>query len=192
MIEELGELEDLPPAEGGGGSSSKKMLIIGALLFLVMNVAWGVVFLVSSSSPAEAAAPANAEAAPAPPTPEQAEAAADAVADAADAEEREKSKPGPIFKMAPFVVNLDEPRGSHYLRIAVELEVRDEESKAQVEERLVILRDRFISALSAKRIADLTRPQDKDALREELLDLARDTMKSRAVRAVYFTEFLTQ
>ncbi len=179
------ELEDLEELEGTG-NSKKKLIIIVGLLFVVCNIGWGAAFMLSDNGAAEAAAP-PAEGA-------QADEAAGGDAEDVEGEkDEEKSRTtGPMLKLDPFVVNLDEPRGTHYLRVAIELEVKDEEALARVEERNVVLRDRFISALSSKRLGDLTRPQDKEALRDELLDLSREATSTRTVKGVYFTEFLTQ
>jgi flagellar FliL protein len=188
--EELEDLEDIE--ELAKGSSKKKMLVIVGLLFVVCNIGWGAAFLFSDKGAAEAAAPPTEGAqADSPDGPAGDEAPAGDEEESVDKADKAR-KTGPMLKLDPFVVNLDEPRGSHYLRVAIELEVKDEDTLAQVEERMVVLRDRFISALSSKRLADLTRPQDKEALRDELLDLSREATGKRMVQGVYFTEFLTQ
>lgn len=185
--EELEDLEDLEDLSAKG--SKKKMVIIAGLLFVVCNIGWGAAFLLSDKGSAEAAAPPSESAQ----ADEPGDGADTSPAEADEDEDDSRSrKTGPMLKLDPFVVNLDEPRGSHYLRVAIELELKDDDAKAEVEERMVVLRDRFISALSSKRLSDLTRPQDKEALRDELLDLSREATGKRMIRGVYFTEFLTQ
>lgn len=188
--EELEELEDFE--ELATGNSKKKMLVIVGILFVVCNIGWGAAFLFSDKGAAEAASPPAEGAQADSPDAADEDAPAGDEADEPDDKSDKSRKTGPMLKLDPFVVNLDEPRGSHYLRVAIELEVKDEDTLPQVEERMVVLRDRFISALSSKRLADLTRPQDKEALRDELLDLSREATGKRMVRGVYFTEFLTQ
>lgn len=187
--EELEDLEDLDELAAKG--SKKKLVIIAGLLFVVCNIGWGAAFLLTDKGSAEAAAPPS-EAAQAEEPGDGDGAEADKGEADKDEEDSRSRKTGPMLKLDPFVVNLDEPRGSHYLRVAIELELKDEEVKTEVEERMVVLRDRFISALSSKRLSDLTRPQDKEALRDELLDLSREATGKRMIRGVYFTEFLTQ
>lgn len=184
------ELEDLKDMSAASGSKKKLLLIVG-LLFVVCNIGWGAAFMMSSEGAAEAAAPPEEGATAEGAQEDGEEAPADKDGEASESKETVK-KPGPMLKLDPFVVNLDEPRGAHYLRVAIELEVKDEDALPVVEERMVVLRDRFISALSSKRLSDLTRPQDKEALREELLDLSREATGKRLVKGVYFTEFLTQ
>ena len=190
--EEVVELEDLGEM-ATEGSRKKKILAIAGVLVVLCNVAWGAAFFLSDSGDAEAAAPpGEVEKADS----EQGDSAPPEVA----SEERESPRkgksryknPGPMYKLDPFVVNLDEPRGYHYLRVSIDLEVKDEASLAEVDQRLVILRDSFISVLSSKRLSDLKRPRDKDALRDELLDLSHEVLDDNAVKGIYFTEFLTQ
>lgn len=195
--EELLELEDLGDLTADG-SKKKKLLIIAGVLVVLCNVGWGAAFFLSDSGSAEAAAPPGEEAVTQESEgDEEAAKPREDVAGEEDADRPRKGKsrykdPGPMYKLDPFVVNLDEPRGYHYLRVSIDLEVKDEASLAEVDERLVILRDSFISVLSSKRLSDLKRPRDKDALRDELLDLSHEVMDDKAVKNVYFTEFLTQ
>ena len=192
--EGLVELEDLDELSTEG-SKRKKLLILAGVFVVLCNVAWGAVFFLSDSGSAVAAAPPGEAEATQPSEEEPGESAE--VADDSDKEGSRKVKsrykdPGPMYKLDPFVVNLDEPRGYHYLRVSIDLEVKDEASLAEVDQRLLILRDSFISVLSSKRLSDLKRPRDKDALRDELLDLAHEVVDDNAVKSIYFTEFLTQ
>ena len=187
--EELPEFETIQDHQGG---NKKRVIALAGALFLVCNLAWGAAWIMLDGSEAEAAAPPASQAL-SESAPEEAPSGEGEEGEEPGAEPSVSGQaPGPMFKLDPFVVNLDEPRGTHYLRVAVELEVKDEEAVAGLEGRIVVLRDRFISALSSKRLSELARPKDKDALKEELLDLSRDITGDRSVKRVYFTEFLTQ
>ena len=164
-------IDEVIVAQGG---SNKKMIAIVVALFLASNVAWGAITLLGGGSQAAAAQGPGGE------EPEVL------------SEEEQKhiesrramDKPGPIVALEPFVVNLDEPRGAHYLRATLKIELDREASRPHVDE--------FLTILSSKKMAELRTQEDKQALRAELLDCAQDTVSRRAVRAVYFTEFLTQ
>ena len=172
-------IDEVIVAQGG---SNKKMIAIVVALFLASNVAWGAITLLGGGSQAAAAQGPGGE------EPEVL------------SEEEQKhiesrramDKPGPIVALEPFVVNLDEPRGAHYLRATLKIEIDREESRPHVDEHVVMIRDQFLTILSSKKMAELRTQEDKQALRAELLDCAQDTVSRRAVRAVYFTEFLTQ
>lgn len=102
------------------------------------------------------------------------------------------AEPGPMMQLEHFVLNLDEPERARYLRIAVNLELESEDATAILQARMPRLRDRYISHLSSQSVAGLSSADDKDRLREELLEIARSMSGPRAIRAVYFTEFIIQ
>jgi flagellar protein FliL len=102
------------------------------------------------------------------------------------------AEPGPMMPLEHFVLNLDEPEHARYLRVAVNLELENDEATAIVQARMPRLRDRYISHLSSQSVAGLSSIEDKDRLREELLEIARSMSGPRAIRAVYFTEFIIQ
>lgn len=101
-------------------------------------------------------------------------------------------EPGPVLALDPFVVNLQDTGSAHYLRVTIQLELDREESRPIVEARKIMVRDKFLATLSAKRLEELRSPEDRALLREELLKVGQQLTTTRIVRAVYFTEFLTQ
>ena len=101
-------------------------------------------------------------------------------------------EPGPVLALEPFVVHLQDTSGAHYLRVTIQLELDREESRPIVEARKIMVRDKFLATLSAKRLEELRSPEDRVLLREELLKVGQQLTTTRIVRAVYFTEFLTQ
>lgn len=101
-------------------------------------------------------------------------------------------EPGPVIAVEPFVVNLQDPGGTHYLRTTIQIEIDREESRSIIEGRKIMLRDKFLATLSAKRLEELRTPEDRERLRQELLKAGQELTTARIVRAVYFTEFLTQ
>lgn len=173
------EFEDDLDLETPEKSGNAKLLIIFGLLFVISNGIWGAVIFMKE---------------PAAPNPE-------AVAKAEEAKKEETkdgkledplNKPGPIVALEPFVVNLNESAGGHYLRTTVQIEIDKEESREHVDKRIVMLRDNFLTVLSSKQLDELQSAEDKTKLRTELLATAREVLSKRSVHAVYFTEFLTQ
>ena len=158
------------PAKGG-----KSKLIIGAVVALLVlgNVGLGVALVLGKGGAAEASEPGAKAKVQEPPS-------------------KPMDEPGPLFALEPFVVNLQDPGGNHYLRTTVQIELDREESRQVVEARKIMMRDRFIATLSAKRLEELRAPEDRERLRQELLKAGQDMTTQRIVRAVYFTEFLTQ
>jgi flagellar FliL protein len=94
-----------------------------------------------------------------------------------------------------FVVNLADPGVERYLRASVRAVVsdprlarelqRDELTRARV-------RDRILSALSAKSFEEVTRPGARDALRDELRREINRTLPDDGVAEVLFVEFVAQ
>ncbi|MCA9564100.1 MAG: flagellar basal body-associated FliL family protein [Myxococcales bacterium] len=108
------------------------------------------------------------------------------------ADDEMSEQPGPIITLDPFVVNLSEPQGTRYLRVTLGMEIRSEETRAEVEARIPVLRDRFISHLAAQQSEVIQSVTEKDRLRSELLAMARDVVSQRSIVGLYFTEFIIQ
>jgi flagellar FliL protein len=153
-------------------------LIAIVVVVLLSNGIWGAVYFMSGPS-------ANAQ-------------AAESAEGKAEAESEEESKAvdpgelGPIHTIEPFVVNLNEPGGSRFLRIGVSLEMGDEKHREVVESRMVPLKDVLISELSSLDVEQISSKRDKERLREDLLESVQGVTSRAAVRQIYFTEFMVQ
>ena len=163
--------------------SQKGPWIAVIVVALLCNVAWGGVFFMTKNSSA-AVGPEH-------------EAAAAESSDAAEDPDSEEAgmvgdEPGPLVTLDPFVVNLNDPANTRYLRIGISLEIGSEKERDLVDKRLVPLRDEFIRHLSSQEPAQLLSRNDKDKLREALLHKAQTVVPKKAVRQIYFTEFMMQ
>lgn len=147
---------------------------------VLCNAAWGAVFVMSKPDPAAAAEVAVAEA----PEGEEGEDGEGATGSG--------DEPGPLVGLDPFVVNLNDPVNTRYLRIGISLEIGSEKERDAVSKRLVPLRDEFIRHLSSQEPSQLLSRNDKDKLREALLVKAQTLVPRKAVRQIYFTEFMMQ
>ena len=99
---------------------------------------------------------------------------------------------GEMFKLAPFVVNLNEPRGNRYLKTTIQLEMDSEALKAELERRNAQLQDTILSLLTSKSSKELQALEGKFRLREELLSRINALLVNGVVTRVYFTEFVIQ
>lgn len=174
------DLETQAPAK-----SQRGPWVAVVIVALLCNAAWGGVFFMAKSS-ASAAKGDSAEA-----TAEE--------GDSASGDESEDGEdpvtgdePGPLISLDPFVVNLNDPANTRYLRIGISLEIGSEKERDLVDKRLVPLRDEFIRHLSSQEPAQLMSRNDKDKLREALLHKAQTIVPKKAVRQIYFTEFMMQ
>jgi len=166
------ELVAAPP------KASKGPWIAVVVVALLCNAAWGAVFFMAKPTPAAEQAVAEA--------PEEGE-------DGEPGKPGVKGdEPGPLVGLDPFVVNLNDPVNTRYLRIGISLEVGSESERDAVAKRLVPLRDEFIRHLSSQEPAQLLSRNDKDKLREALLAKAQSIVPHKSVRQLYFTEFMMQ
>jgi flagellar FliL protein len=99
---------------------------------------------------------------------------------------------GPIIKMSPLVVNLNEPSARHYLKTTIILELGRMEWVEEVQQQIPCLTDVMIMTLGDKKLADMQKPHTKEEIRKELLAKAQQTSVGGMIRQIYFDEFLFQ
>lgn len=104
----------------------------------------------------------------------------------------EMTEPAVTVPMDPFVVNLYEPGGGRYLKMAVEFEVPGEKGTEIVKMRQPMIRHSAIAYLSGLTFADTQGVEQKEAIREELKKRANEVLRRDVVRNVYFTDFIIQ
>lgn len=100
---------------------------------------------------------------------------------------------GTLVDLQEIVVTLagDSAR-PRYLRLGVNIETADEETKALLEEKRPQLRDAVIMALSDKTAAMLSTPDGKKRLREEIYSRASEISPEGGVLNVFFTDLVVQ
>jgi len=101
-------------------------------------------------------------------------------------------EPGPLMGLTTFVVNLNDPVSTRYLRIGISLELISESDRAIVEKHLVPLRDQYIRHLSSLETSQLLSAADKDDLKKVLMEKTSSVLPKPVVREIYFTEFMMQ
>jgi flagellar FliL protein len=99
---------------------------------------------------------------------------------------------GPVIKMSPLVVNLNEPSARHYLKTTIVLELGRMEWVEEVQQQIPCLTDLMIMTLGDKKLADMQNPQTKEEIRKELLAKAQRTPVGGMIKQIYFVEFLFQ
>lgn len=116
-------------------------------------------------------------------------------------EQPAEAKPAPADKMPaqvlnleldPFLVNLSDPGGSHYLKATLTLELADPGAADWINARVPRVRDRVLLLLSSKESAELLSAEGKFRLRDDVQQAINDMMGGRRVTAVYLTEFVVQ
>lgn len=96
------------------------------------------------------------------------------------------------FALEPFVVNLADPLGRRYLKLAMEFEVRSEKDVAELERNLPKIKDTVLLLLSSKTYNDLSRVEDKILLKKQIVERLNKILGKPVILRVYFTEFVIQ
>lgn len=98
---------------------------------------------------------------------------------------------GPIVALEPFVVNLDEPGTSRYLKVTLQLELapKAEEALAKSKE---LVRDTILSHLSGLHIKDTLGAEAKDRLRTDLVAKLTKLIGPDKIRRMFFQDFVVQ
>jgi flagellar FliL protein len=103
-----------------------------------------------------------------------------------------------VFELPTLIVNLAGSRGQRYLKVGLAIQVRasdPEAAKAKFAENQAPLRDALIALLSSKTLERVDSPEEKEAIKLEILDLLnRSIFSDRAATAerLYFQEFIVQ
>lgn len=99
---------------------------------------------------------------------------------------------GPTFPLETFIVNLSGAAGERYLKVAMELELKENSLVAEVEKRRPQVRDTILLLLSSKTFDDIATFQGKTKLRNEITSRLNAVLPPASIKKVYFTEFVVQ
>jgi flagellar FliL protein len=105
------------------------------------------------------------------------------------------TRPLALMHLEPFVVNLADDDHT-YLRIGIDLGVRDDASSNDKKDRgdysTAVSRDTILAVVTARHSQQLVTAADKQSLKKELQEALNARAPELGVREVYFTEFLLQ
>ena len=113
-------------------------------------------------------------------------------------QEQRLERQAPIFlKIDPFTVNLaDDDFGSRLLYTGLSLKVGTEETRAILHEHMPQVRSRLLMLFSGKQASQITSPEGKRRLSEEVIAVLSDPLTEPQppldIRDVLFTEFIVQ
>lgn len=169
------EKKDAPEESGGGKKSllENKAILLGAIVIVQALVAIGLTqFLIVPKLGIQEA-------------------------DVAGAPKEEKAiempELGVLVGLEEIIVTLrSETKKPRYLRININLEVKDQAAAAIITQRLPQLRDIVIMALSDKTPDDLESPEGKKGLRDEIFRRIDERMPAGVLMNVYFSDLVVQ
>ena len=98
---------------------------------------------------------------------------------------------GSSYPLDEFLVNL-RGGGDHYLRATIALGLREGVSDDEVKAQIAPIRDAVVTTLSARTLADLSSPQGKEALKNDLRVRINSAVGDNIVVKIYLMSFATQ
>ena len=174
----MAEFEEEIEEEGGDDGGGNKLLVILSVVNVVGMIGIGVYLALFAGSGQQM-------------TPEQmAENAAGAGKDKPPA--GLQAEPGPMYEIGNLVINLREPGGDRFLKTKIQLELDAQESQPEVEQRVSQIRYQLNALLSGQRVADVSGPENMEALRKKMQRRVNTVMTNGKIVAVWPTEWIVQ
>lgn len=91
----------------------------------------------------------------------------------------------------PFVDEQGKQK-THYVSLAMALELRDELDQTKFNEAKPVILDRALQILVKKKFEDLNQVQGRYLLRSQMIDAANEYLGAPIVTEIYFSDFLLQ
>lgn len=99
---------------------------------------------------------------------------------------------GITIELKPFIVNLADPKASHFLKATITLEVKNDRAKDLTEKMLPRLRNDILLLLSSQTLEDVISIEGKVRLRDEIMARVNRIIGRGQLKNVYFSQFVVQ
>lgn len=99
---------------------------------------------------------------------------------------------GELVSIPPLLVNLAEPQGRRYLKLALDVEVRDKVAADELNKNMAKVKDSLLLLLSSKTYEDLGSLENKILLKKEIVERLTLVLGEQKVQRVYITEIVIQ
>jgi flagellar FliL protein len=110
----------------------------------------------------------------------------------AHAEPAAHAGPPATVTFDPFIVNLNEPSASRYLKTSFEIEVEGDRIVEDLNRNKRVVRDEFLRYLSSLGVPETQGEESKKKIQEQLIARADRILGAGRVKSLYFTEFVVQ
>ena len=98
----------------------------------------------------------------------------------------------PVYSLDTFIVNLADKGGRRFLRIRMDLELKDESFAEEIDKRLSQIRDSILMIIPTKKFEDINSIEGKIFLRDEIMTKLNSFLKDVIITNIYFVEFVIQ
>lgn len=99
---------------------------------------------------------------------------------------------GPMIKLSPLIINLNEKEGRHFLKVTLVLEAEQAKWVEEIQAKTSQITNMIIINLSDKKLADIHQGGAKENLKKELLEQMMNILNGPKVKQIYWEEFLYQ
>jgi len=107
--------------------------------------------------------------------------------------ELKKQEEVPVYhELDTFMVNLADSGSKHFLKAAIKLKVSSHLGGEECKVRGYEIRDTILTVLTSKESEDIVKPEDKMALKKQIMEALNHILQKGQVLDVYFTDFLIQ
>ena len=100
--------------------------------------------------------------------------------------------PGPMVKLADFVIHLRNPELDRYARMSFDVEVMADPDKEQLDANMPRVRDAFIGYLSDRTLEELRGSEGLGRTKDALQARLRELVPEARIRALYISDFVVQ
>ncbi len=97
-----------------------------------------------------------------------------------------------VYSLNTFIVNLADKGGRRFLRLTIDLELKDESLAGEIDKRLSQIKDSILMILPTKRFEDINSVEGKIVLRSEIMTKLNTILKDGSITNIYFVEFVIQ
>ncbi|MDQ7836479.1 MAG: flagellar basal body-associated FliL family protein [Humidesulfovibrio sp.] len=97
-----------------------------------------------------------------------------------------------LVSLPPILVNLADPQGRRYLKLALDIEVSSKSASDELTKNMPKIKDSLILLLSSKTYDDLASIENKILLKKEIVERLTLVLGEQKVSRVYITEIVIQ
>ncbi len=99
---------------------------------------------------------------------------------------------GPIVDMSPFIVNLADAGTPRYLKVAIKLELNDDNAVTRFNDRIPRVRDSLLLLLSSQESEKIRGVKAKLGLKDQIFERVSVIVGEGSIRSVFLTDFVVQ
>ena len=97
-----------------------------------------------------------------------------------------------MFKIEPFVLNINSQTGDSFMKMAMEAELAGPVFVEKAKTKTPVLRDAVIMIVSSKTPEDLISPDGRLMLKEEINNSFNRILGDKSVSNIFITDFIMQ